>query len=426
MELQSRIESLGARAREAARALARASAADKNRALLAIADALDARTSALVEANAADLERARAAGLSAAMLDRLTLTPARVAEMSAGVRSVAALPDPTGEILRGWTLPNGLSISKVRVPIGVVGIIYESRPNVTCDAAVLCLKSGNATILRGGSEAIGSNLAIADALRAGLAAGGLPEDAIALVPVTDREAVKILCGMDRYLDVIIPRGGKGLIEAVVSCARMPVIKHYDGICALYIDRAADPDMAASIAVNAKCQRPGVCNAIETLLVHREVAPAIFASTGRALLEQGVEIRADGEARAALGKLADEFPGQIKEAVPEDFRTEFLDRVIAAKVVGDVGEAVAHIEGHGSHHSDAIVTSDPETAERFLSEVDSATVYWNASTRFTDGGQFGFGAEIGISTDKLHARGPMALEELTTYKYQIRGAGQTRQ
>jgi glutamate-5-semialdehyde dehydrogenase len=358
------------------------------------------------------------------MLDRLTLNPKRVAAMAQGVREVAALPDPVGEKIRQWTRPNGLQISKVRVPIGVVGIIYESRPNVTSDAAVLCLKTGNATILRGGSESIHSNVAIAAALSEGLAAAGLPAEAIQLVPVTDREAVSHLCAMDKYLDVIVPRGGKGLIETVVSQARMPVIKHYDGICIVYVDDAADLAMARDIVINAKCQRPGVCNAVETVLVHRGVLDEFISCVGRALLEKGVELRCDAESYALASKLEGSVE-KVVQAGAGDFDTEFLDLILALKVVGGLEEAMEHIEAHGSRHSDAIVTADAVCAERFLQEVDSATVYWNASTRFTDGGEFGFGAEIGISTDKLHARGPMALEELTTYKYQLRGDGQIR-
>ena len=324
-----------------------------------------------------------------------------------------------GAILSQWTRPNGIVISKVRVPIGVIGIIFESRPNVTSDAAVLCTKTGNATILRGGSEAIESNLAIAAALGRGAQRAGLPQDAILLVPTTDREAVKLMAGMDQYIDMIVPRGGHSLIEAVVAAARMPVIKHYNGICAVYVDKDADLDIARNIVINAKTQRPGVCNAIETILVHRDIAEAFFKSGGKALLESGVQIRGDERVRAILG-------GQAVPVKDEDWNTEFLDLILAAGIVDSVDEAIAHIESHGSHHSDCIVTSNEATAERFLNEVDSATVYWNASTRFTDGGEFGFGAEIGISTDKLHARGPMGLEELTTYKYQIRGTGQVRE
>ncbi|HEY3900646.1 MAG TPA: glutamate-5-semialdehyde dehydrogenase [Chthoniobacter sp.] len=417
-DLKSQIEDFGRRARAAARVLARASAEQKNRALLAMADELVAAAPAILEANAKDVAKATADGLSKAMIDRLALDPKRLETMADGVRQVAALPDPVGENIRQWTRPNGLHISKVRVPIGVVGIIYESRPNVTSDAAVLCTKTGNATILRGGSESIHSNVAIAAALGRGAAHAGLPEDSVLLIPTTDREAVKHLCAMDKYLDVIVPRGGKGLIETVVSHARMPVIKHYDGICIIYVDKDADPTMAESIVLNAKCQRPGVCNAIETVLVHRDIAGKFFDTTGKALLAREVEIRGDETTRALLGD-------RVRAATPEDYRTEFLDLILAAKVVGSVDEAIDHIEFNGSHHSDGIVTANEETAERFLAEVDSATVYWNASTRFTDGGEFGFGAEIGISTDKLHARGPMALEELTTYKYLLRGTGQVR-
>ncbi len=421
MTLSDQITDFGRRARAAARVLARTSAEQKNGGLLAMAEELVNDAPAILAANGRDLDAAKASGLSGAMLDRLALNEKRLAAMADGVREVAALPDPVGAIIRDWTRPNGLRIQKVRVPIGTVGIIYESRPNVTCDAAVLCTKTGNATILRGGSESIHSNVAIAAALSRGGARAGLPADSVLLIPTTDREAVKLLCQMDRYLDVIVPRGGKGLIETVVSHARMPVIKHYDGICLMYVDRDADLAMAESIVVNAKCQRPGVCNAIETVLVHRDVAEKFFATTGRTLVEKGVQLRCDERALA----LASSLGSKVVAAVPEDFRTEFLDLILAAKVVDSTGEAIAHIEDHGSHHSDGIVTRDAATAERFLAEVDSATVYWNASTRFTDGGEFGFGAEIGISTDKLHARGPMALEELTTYKYVLRGNGQVR-
>jgi glutamate-5-semialdehyde dehydrogenase len=387
-----------------------------------MADELYERSDDILAANGKDVALAENDGLSGAMIDRLTLTQKRIEGMAAGIREVAELADPVGEVIRRWTRPSGIEISKVRVPIGVVGIIYESRPNVTSDAAVLCTKTGNAAILRGGSESIQSNLAIASALQAGLAKAGLPGDSILLVPTTDREAVKLLCAMDRYLNVIVPRGGKGLIEAVVSNARMPVIKHFDGICAVYVDREADPGMAEKIVINAKCQRPGVCNAIETVLVHADAAEKFFAAAGKSLAENGVRLRCDEASHRLLSALG--YPA-MQRATPEDYRTEFLDLILAVKIVANIDEAIAHIEANGSHHSDAIVTADSEAAGKFLNEVDSATVYWNASTRFTDGGEFGFGAEIGISTDKLHARGPMALEELTTYKYQIRGTGQVR-
>ncbi len=423
-DLQQTILAYGKRARAAARQLARLSSEQKNAGLLAMADALEKNEEEILKANEKDLEGARARGLSAAMIDRLRLDPKRIRAMSDGIRQVAELPDPVGEVIREWTRPNALKIRKVRVPIGVVGIIYESRPNVTSDAAVLCTKTGNATILRGGSESIHSNLAIAHALSEGAASAGLPADAILLVPVTDRAAVEHLCAMDQYLDVIVPRGGKGLIETVVTHARMPVIKHYDGICILYVDAQADLGMAENIVVNAKCQRPGVCNAAETVVVHRLVLDAFMQTTGKALAARGVQLRCDAEALAAAQKVPEVRACAIA-AAPADFTTEFLELILAVKVVGSVEEAIEHIETHGSHHSDAIITADEATAERLLSEVDSATVYWNASTRFTDGGEFGFGAEIGISTDKLHARGPMALEELTTYKYQLRGTGQVR-
>ncbi|MEI6712448.1 MAG: glutamate-5-semialdehyde dehydrogenase [Verrucomicrobiota bacterium] len=423
-ELKQTILEYGRRARAAARLLAQCSSAQKNDALQAMADSLIEAKAGIIEANAKDLEAARAKGLSNAMMDRLTLTSQRVDAIAEGIRQVIALPDPVGETLREWTPPNGVKIRKVRVPIGVIGIIYESRPNVTSDAAVLCTKTGNATILRGGSESIHSNIAIASALSQGCEKAGLPADAILLVPVTDREAVKHLCEMDQFLDVIVPRGGKGLIETVVSHARMPVIKHYDGICALYVDATADQKMAEALVVNAKCQRPGVCNAVETVLVHRSVLSAFMDGAGRALVAKGVELRCDAEALSAAHAVA-EVSLKAVAAQESDFRTEFLELILAVKVVGSLDEAITHIEEHGSHHSDGIITEDERAAERFLNEIDSATVYWNASTRFTDGGEFGFGAEIGISTDKLHARGPMGLEELTTYKYQLRGTGQTR-
>ncbi len=420
--LEDQIHDIGRRSRAASRELAKLSTSEKNAILLAMAEELVARTPVLLEANAEDLARAEENGLSKASIDRLRLSDQRIADMARGIREVAALPDPVGEILREWTRPNGIRISKVRTPIGVIGIIYESRPNVTSDAAVLCLKTGNTVILRGGSEALSSNLAVADALQAGGARAGLPEAAVQLIPTKDRDAVAIMARMDKFMDVIIPRGGHSLIEAVVTHARMPVIKHYDGICMIYADRDADLPMARDILINAKCQRPGVCNAAETLLVHRAIAPDFFRVAAPALQIAGVELRADPASFSELTALG--YPN-LREATENDWRTEFLDLILAVRVVDDLDAAIAHINNHGSHHSDAIVTRDPAAAERFLNEVDSATVYWNASTRFTDGGEFGFGAEIGISTDKLHARGPMALEELTSYKYLIRGDGQVR-
>jgi len=419
MSLQDQILDYGKRARAAARALARLTTQQKNAALNAMAGQVASDCAAILAANAKDVGKAQADGLSAAMIDRLTLNAKRVNAMADGIRQVATLPDPVGEVIRAWTRPNGIKISKVRVPIGVVGIIYESRPNVTSDAAVLCTKTGNATILRGGSESIHSNLAIAESLQRGGAAAGLPADSVLLVPTTDREAVKHMAQMDKYIDLIVPRGGHALIEAVVTHARMPVIKHYHGVCIAYVDKDADLDMADKIVVNAKVQRPGVCNAIETVLVHRDIAEKFFKKTGQSLLDSGVEIRGDETVKKLMGD-------KVKPAKEQDWTTEYLELIIAARVVDGLDAAIEHIEHYGSHHSDCIVTRDAQRAEKFLNEVDSATVYWNASTRFTDGAEFGFGAEIGISTDKLHARGPMALEELTTYKYIIRGDGQIRE
>ncbi|MGH8092943.1 MAG: glutamate-5-semialdehyde dehydrogenase [Chthoniobacterales bacterium] len=422
MDLKTQILDLGARARRASRALAQLSSEQKNEALLSMTDEIVTCRESILAANDEDLIRARSNGLSGAMLERLTLNPGRVAAMAEGIRQVAALPDPVGQIIREWTTPKGLRISKVRVPIGVVGIIYESRPNVTSDAAVLCTKTGNATILRGGSEAIRSNLTIAAALQAGGEKAGLPNDSVLLVAQTDREAVRLMAEMDRYIDLIVPRGGKALIEAVVSAARMPVIKHSDGICIVYVDEEADLEMATDIVVNAKTQRPGVCNAIETVLVHRKVMPHFLAALAPRLAEKKVEVRADEPAYAELSALQYQ---SLRRAIEDDWSTEFLDLILALRTVDSPNDAIAHVGRFGSHHSDCIVTRNESTAEQFLREVDSATVYWNVSTRFTDGGEFGFGAEIGISTDKLHARGPMGLEELTTYKYVIRGTGQVR-
>jgi len=382
-----------------------------------MAAAIRDATPAILEANGRDLAAGVDKGLSAAMLDRLRLDASRIEDMAAGIEQVATLPDPVGQLIDSWDRPNGIRIEQVRVPIGTIGIIYESRPNVTADAAVLCFKTGNATILRGGSEAIHSNLAIAAALQAGGAAAGLPDHAIQLIPSTDRDSVGALARMDRWLDLIIPRGGKGLIEAVVSQARMPVIKHYDGICHLFIDAAADPEMAIALTVNAKTQKPGVCNALETLLVHREAAAAILPPLAAALRAKQVELRGCDATRAVLT--------DILPATEDDWRTEYLDLILSIRVVPDLTAAIAHINEYGSHHSDAIVTRDQAAADRFLREVDSACVFHNVSTRFNDGGEFGFGAEIGISTDKLHARGPMGLRELTSYQYRLHGNGQVR-
>ena len=415
------IARMGQHAREAALILAGTPPSQIDAALEAMAKELLAAEGKILLANAADVSAAKSAGQTAALIDRLTLTPARLAACAGGLRKIASLPHPVGQVLREWTQPNGLKFAKVRVPLGVIAFIYESRPNVTVDAAGLCLKSGNAVILRGGSEALHSNIAIEETLRRGLNSAGLPSDAVQLVHITDRDVVRLLGESVGVIDLLIPRGGRGLIETVVQHARVPVIKHYDGICALYVDRAADLIMAEKIAVNAKCSRPGVCNAIETLLVHRDVADKFLMEAGRMLTDRGVQLRAEPRALAVLVKAG--LPA--KPAKEEDFRTEFLDLILAVKIVDDVAEAMAHITAHGSHHTDTIVTGDAATAEKFLAGVDSAVVLWNASTRFNDGHEFGFGAEIGISTDKLHARGPMGLEELTSYKYVVRGTGQTR-
>ncbi len=412
-DIQQTIHQMGQQARAAAHRLSQLSSDEKNAILRAMAAAIRARVPELLAANALDLEAGKAKGLSGAMLDRLKLDEARVEAMAAGIDQVATLPDPVGQVLDDWTRPNGIRIEQVRVPIGTIGIIYESRPNVTADAAVLCFKTGNATILRGGSEAIHSNRAIAEAL----SSAGAPDHAIQLIPFTDRESVAVLAGMDKWLDLIIPRGGKGLIETVVSLARMPVIKHYDGICHLYVDKSADLDMAAKLAVDSKTQKPGVCNALETLLVHESIAATALPVIAAALRAKGVELRGCAKTQAILT--------DVVAATEDDWSTEYLDLILAIKIVPSQEEAVAHINHYGSHHTDCIVTTDEIAAEKFLREVDSACVFHNVSTRFADGGEFGFGAEIGISTDKLHARGPMGLRELTSYQYRVRGNGQTK-
>ena len=407
---------MGEKARSAARALAILSADQKNGILRAMAQGIRSAAADILAANAKDLTAGEERGLTRAMLDRLRLDEARLEAVAAGVEKVATLPDPVGEILEEWERPSGLRIQQIRVPIGVIGIIYESRPNVTSDAAVLCLKSGNATILRGGSEAIHSNRALADALQKGGETAGLPEGAIQLIPFTDRESVGIMAGMDRYLDLIIPRGGKGLIEAVVSRARMPVIKHYDGICHAYIHSEADQEMAVKIVVDSKTQKPSVCNALETLLVDAAIADEFLPKVAAALGAKNVELRGDEATQAVI---------PVVPALEEDWDREYLDYILSVKVVASIDEAIAHINAHSSQHTETIVTENVELAERFLKENDSACVFHNVSTRFSDGEEFGFGAEIGISTDKLHARGPMGLRELTSYQYRVRGNGQTK-
>ena len=411
--IETSIHTMGERARAAAHKLATLGSGEKNAILRAMAVAIRESAPSIIRANEMDLAGGREKGLSDAMLDRLRLDEGRIEAIAAAIDHVATLPDPVGEVLDAWDRPNGIHIEQVRVPIGTIGIIYESRPNVTADAAALCFKTGNATILRGGSEAIHSNLAIAKAL----GQAGAPEHAIQLIPMTDRESVSVMAKMDQWLDLIIPRGGKGLIEAVVSQARMPVIKHYDGICHLFVDAAADLDMAVALAVDSKTQKPGVCNALETLLVHRDVASTFLPAAADALRARGVELRGCDATRA--------IQPDAKPASEEDWNTEYLDLILAIRVVGSLDEAVSHINHHGSHHTDVIVTGDAAAAGRFQREVDSACVFHNISTRFADGGEFGFGAEIGISTDKLHARGPMGLRELTSYQYRARGNGQTK-
>jgi glutamate-5-semialdehyde dehydrogenase len=417
-EIHEAVYAMGRGARKAAHALAVLDAEAKNAMLRAMAAELRKRGPEILAENAKDIAAGEERGLSGALLDRLRLDEARLEAVAAGIEQVATLADPVGEVLDDRTRPNGIRIEQVRVPIGVIGIIYESRPNVTSDAAVLCLKSGNATILRGGSEAIHSNRAIAAALQAGGEAAGLPAHSIQLIPFTDRASVQVMAGMDKYLDLIIPRGGKGLIETVVSLARMPVIKHYDGICHVFVDEEADLSMAAEIAIDSKTQKPSVCNALETLLVHEAVAVEFLPLFVEKLGARTLELRGCGKTRAILGE-------RVLPATEEDWSTEYLDYILAVKVVGSMEEAVEHINTYGSQHTDCIVTANGGRAERFLREVDSACVFHNVSTRFSDGEEFGFGAEIGISTDKLHARGPMALRELTSYQYRVRGEGQVK-
>ncbi|HEX7007024.1 MAG TPA: glutamate-5-semialdehyde dehydrogenase [Alphaproteobacteria bacterium] len=419
-ELQARMARLGAAARAAAVVLAQASTDAKNAALRAAAGHLRARKATLLEANAKDLKAARArpgAALTEAFIDRLTLDDKRIEAMAAGLEEVAALPDPVGQTIAEWTRPNGLKISRVRTPLGVIGIIYESRPNVTADAGSLCLKSGNAAILRGGSESFHSSRAIAACLQDALAAAGLPREAVQLVPTTDRAAVGCMLTMPQYIDIIVPRGGKSLIERVQRESRIPVIAHLEGLCHVYVDGAAELDMARNIVLNAKMRRVGVCGAAETLLVDTRAAASHLPALVRDLLEAGCEVRGD-EATQAVDP-------RVRPAVDADWDTEYLDAIISVKLVDGVEGAIAHIERHGSRHTDSIVTADPATAERFLGALDSAIVLWNASTQFADGGEFGMGAEIGISTGKLHARGPVGAEQLTSFKYVVRGTGQVR-
>jgi len=416
--IRDQIRELGRKARKASRELMGLTTEQKNDALNAMADALERRKNDIQEQNALDVAEAKANGLSDAMVDRLMLDDNRMASMIQGFRDIAKLPDPVGRILKSWDKENGLKLEKRAVPIGVIGMIYESRPNVTGDAAALCLKASNAIILRGGSEALRSNQAIAHALQEGGAATKLPGHSVQLVPIRDREAVTALITMDEFVDVIIPRGGEGLIRAVAENATVPVLKHYEGICHVYVDAEADPIKAWAITENAKCQRPGVCNAAETLLVDAAIAESWLPKMSEILQKRGVELRGDDRAR--------EIVPSMKPATEKDWQTEYLDMILSVRVVDGLDEAIEHINHYGSGHSDAIVTENRERQHWFGRMVDSAAVYINTSTRFTDGAEFGMGAEIGISTDRLHARGPVALEELTTYKYVVTGTGQIKE
>ena len=428
MNLNDQMTQLAKQAKSASRELAKLTTAEKNACLLAMATALEQRAEAIQQANALDLEFGANHGLSSAMLDRLKLDNKRIAGMARGLREVAVLPDPVGRILDERTRPNGLKLRKISTPIGVVVIIYESRPNVTADAASLCFKSGNATILRGGKEALHSNQLIAQTMIAAgkIAHAGFPEHAIQVVPTPDREAIPLLLALTQYIDLCMPRGGEGLIRAVTECSKVPVIKHYKGVCHVFVDADADLTMAGNIVMNAKVQRPGVCNAMETLLVDQAVAKEFIPAIGARLFEKHVEIRGDDPTLRLLDALrSTHASARLRAASEQDWFTEYNDYILNVRVVDGVQAAVDHINYYGSAHSDSIVTSNEAHATQFLAEVDSAAVYWNASTRFTDGGEFGMGAEIGISTDKIGARGPMGLEELTSYKWLGLGSGQIR-
>ncbi|MEC7291184.1 MAG: glutamate-5-semialdehyde dehydrogenase [Pseudomonadota bacterium] len=417
-DLHQTLLDMGTRARAASAALAKAGPDARTKAIGAMADALVAAERSILAANVRDLAGGKDKGLSAAMMDRLALDPDRVAGIADALRAVAELPDPVGTEIARWTVPSGLDIARVRTPLGVIGIIYEARPNVTADAAALCIRSGNAAILRAGSESLQSSIAIADALRTGLAAIGLPEDAVQLVQTTDRAAVgHMLTGLDGNIDVIVPRGGKGLVGRVQKEARVPVIGHLEGLCHTYVDAGADPQKAIEIVVNAKMRRTGICGATETLLIDQAVAGHLLPAIAAALTEAGCTLKGDAAAQALVANM--------EAATEEDWRTEYLDTIIAVRVVDGVDGAMAHIETYGTSHTECIITEDQATAERFLAEVDSGIVIHNASTQFADGGQFGMGAEIGIATGRIHARGPVGAEQLTIFKYLVRGTGQTR-
>jgi len=417
MDINKEIRTIAEQAREASFKVARLSSEAKERALHLMADALMAQRALLLAENGKDLAAAEQQGISRAMMDRLALTEEGIAGIAEGLRQVALLPDPVGEVTRMWRRPNGLLVGKMRIPLGVIGVIYEARPNVTADAAGLCLKAGNAVILRGGSEAIHSNRAMGRVLQEALDKAGIPAAAVQVIPLVEREAVEAMLTLDEYIDVIIPRGGEGLIRFVVEHSRIPVIKHYKGVCHVFVDATAVPEMAVNICYNAKVQRPGVCNAMETLLVHQKAAATVLPLIAEKLEGAGVELRGCARTRQILP--------QVKEATEDDWYAEYLDLILAIKVVADIDEAIAHIGRYGSQHTEAIVTSDYAHAQRFLNEVASSTVLVNASTRFSDGYQLGLGAEIGISTTKLHAFGPMGVEDLTTTKFIIYGDGQIR-
>ena len=417
MDIRSRVIEIASNAKKAATVLARLSSDAKDRALLDMAEALIRQSGLLIKENAKDLEKATQIGLSAAMIDRLALNESTIEGIAKGLTEVAGLPDPVGKVTSMWRRPNGLLVGRMRIPLGVIGIIYESRPNVTADAAALCLKSGNAVILRGGSEAINSNIAIAKILQSVLKKRAIPEEAIQIISMTEREAVREMLQLEEYIDVIIPRGGEDLIRAVVNESKIPVIKHYKGVCHIFVDVGADFDMAVNICMNAKTQRPGVCNAMETLLVHKDIAGKFLPLVARHFKKAGVVLKGCDRTRLILK--------DVEQAKEEDWYQEYLDLVLSVRVVDDLDEAVAHIEKYGSLHTESIVTNNYQNAQRFLNEVNSSTVLVNASTRFSDGFELGLGAEIGMSTTKLHAFGPMGLEELTTTKFIIYGNGQVR-
>ena len=419
--MEATIRTLAEKARAASLKIATLETAIKDTALKRLAELLSKHKDKILEANAKDLSEGEANGLSQALIDRLRFTPERIEAMAEGVRQVISLPDPVGETIEESIRPNGLRLVKRRVPIGVIGIIYESRPNVTVDCAVLCLKSGNACILRGGKEAFHSNTVLASIIQEALSESGFPGEAVQLIPTTNREALNVLLTLDDLVHCIIPRGGEGLIRFVAENSRIPVIKHYKGICNLYVDKDADLDLAETIVENAKCQRPGVCNAAENLFIHKDVAPSFLPKVARLLTSQGVALRLDEKAAAHMKDL--DIP--YSSATEEDFHEEFLDLILSVKEVDDLESAIDAVNTYGSGHSDAIITANATNAETFLSAVDTSTVYWNASTRFTDGFEFGLGAEIGISTDRLHARGPMGLRELCTYKFIVYGDGQIK-